>query len=96
MDKLAKALLWVKTNSVFILGVVMALLTVAFFGKRSAARDIREIVTPSKTSGALIEEQAKEADALNTKIADLNEEKPIPTPEPDKSMEDLLSEYEKL
>ena len=92
MDKIRKVLLWVKTHSLWFLGIAAALFAVAFLGKRS----VPKVVAQQKTSGTIIEEQAKAADKLNDKIDDLNAEPEPAAPVADKSMEDLLSEYEKL
>lgn len=98
MDNLRKALLWAKTHSLWFLGLACALLAVAFLGKRSARSDLAEAKPDiGKTSGSIIEEQAREADSLNADIEKLNSIKPLPAEKPqDKSMGDLLSEYEKL
>ena len=93
MDKIRKVLLWVKTHSLWFLGIAAALFAVAFLGKRSVPKLVAQ---PQKTSGTIIEEQAKAADKLNDKIDDLNAEPEPAAPVADKSMEDLLSEYEKL
>ena len=94
IEKLKAAGNWV----LIVLGIVAAVLFGAnTLKKRSRAMDTKDEAPAGK--GPLVEQQAKEVEAVNEKVADVNQAAATPPPKTNADntdMDDLVKRYDRL
>ena len=82
--------------------IVLGILAAVLFGantlkKRSQAQNTKD--EPPVGKGPLVEQQAKEVEAVNEKVEDVNQSAAAPPPKTnadDASMDDLVKRYDRL
>ena len=94
IEKLKAAGNWV----LIVLGIVAAVLFGAnTLKKRAQSPDTKD--EPPVGKGPLVEQQAKEVEAVNEKVTDVNQSAAAPPPKTnadDASMDDLVKRYDRL
>lgn len=82
--------------------IVLGILAAVLFGantlkKRAQSTDTKD--EPPAGKGPLVEQQAKEVEAVNEKVTDVNQSAAAPPPKTnadDASMDDLVKRYDRL